>query len=341
MIALDATYSVGSNLSGVGVYSAEILGGVTAAHPRERFQFCYRAHRYLEARREPLPANASRFLLHDRWRTPSRADLFHGLNQRMPAGKLRRRVCTFHDLFVMTSDYATAEFRERFTTLSREAAARADLIIAVSHFTGRQVRELLGVEEAKVRVVYHGVRPAAPSGTAREPMVLHVGAIQTRKNIVRLIAAFEHMGTEWRLVLAGSHGYGAEEILARIAESPARERIELTGFIPDEGRARLYDRAWMLVFPSLGEGFGMPVLEAMAAGVPVVCSSTTAVGEVAGAAAMLVDPEDEDDLHAAMQKVAHDPARREQLIAAGYARAASFPWEEAVRKTWNVYRELL
>ena len=126
----------------------------------------------------------------------------------------------------------------------------------------------------------------------RENVILNVGAIQKRKNIARLVAAFETVAPEWRLVLAGSDGYGAEEIRARIAASPARERIAVLGYVTPEELAGWYARASVFAFPSLDEGFGMPVLEAMAAGVPVVTSNRSALPEVAGDAALLVDPEE-------------------------------------------------
>ncbi len=117
-IALDATYSIGDRLSGVGVYSREILLGLAAAHPEARFQFCYRPHRFARSWREKLPRNCHRFFLQEPI-LPRRADIFHGLNQRLPTLRLRRTVTTFHDLFVLTGDYSTPEFRRRFAEQAR------------------------------------------------------------------------------------------------------------------------------------------------------------------------------------------------------------------------------
>lgn len=156
-IALDATYSLGGDLSGVGVYSREMLWGLAEAHPAARFRFCYRPHRFFRSLGEALPGNASRYLLGEA-RAPRAADVFHGLNQRLPRARLRHAVTTFHDLFVLTGDYSTAEFRRRFAEQARDAAARSDRIIAVSQFTAGQVIGLLGVDAARVHVVHHGVR---------------------------------------------------------------------------------------------------------------------------------------------------------------------------------------
>src|SRR5690348_2617462 len=153
------------------MYSHEILFGLTRAHPKDRFSFCYRPHRFLRSFRETLPRNATRRIL----RGAPKADIFHALNQRVDA-PARRTVTTFHDLFVITGEYSTPEFRARFSEQARQAASRSDLIIAVSRFTGNQVQELLGVEPARIRVIPHGVHvpPAAAQNTRRENLVLFV-----------------------------------------------------------------------------------------------------------------------------------------------------------------------
>src|SRR5580765_267361 len=171
-VALDATYSIGDALSGVGIYSREMLRGLPAAHPKINFDFCYRPHRFFRSWRVDLPSNARRRLLSEPL-GPRSAALFHGLNQRLPAIPLRRAVATFHDLFVLTGEYSTPEFRTRFAAQARDAAARADAIIAVSAFTGRQVVELLGVDAKKVHVVHHGIRPMARPEVARENVILN------------------------------------------------------------------------------------------------------------------------------------------------------------------------
>jgi O-antigen biosynthesis alpha-1,2-mannosyltransferase len=335
-IALDATYSIGNQLSGVGYYSREILYGLAAVHPRTRFEFWYRPHRYFRARAETLPVNVRRRLLWGPLFSPT-AHLFHGLSQRLPPRLSYRSVVTFHDLFFMTGDYSTPEFRARFTQQSRDAAARADAIIAVSAFTKSQVVSLLGVPSGKIHVVHHGSTRMSFPDLEREKVVLTVGAIQTRKNTARLIEAFETLDSTWRLVLAGSYGHGAEPILARAARN---SRIVVTGYVSNETLASWYARAMIFAFPSLDEGFGIPVLEAMAAGLPVVTSNRSALPEVAGRAAILVDPEDTDALAQALQRLAGDEKLRLELGQRGRERARQFTWEKAVHRTWDVYQTL-
>jgi len=217
-------------------------------------------------------------------------------------------------------------------------------VICVSAFTASQVAGLLGVEAGRLRVIWHGVHAPQippPLWEDRETMILHVGALQRRKNIARLVEAFEEMPAEWRLVLAGSAGYGAAEILERIERSEARARIEVTGYITDARLRELYRRAKMLVFPSLDEGFGIPLLEAMAYGVPVVTSKGSALGEVAQGAAILVDPVRVDEIAGAMKRMASDAALRAEVISTGLSIAERHGWLETARKTWQVYQELL
>lgn len=323
------------------MYSQQILFGLARSHQSERFDYYYRSNRFLRSWAYRIPSNAHRRLL--RSECPSSVNLFHGLNQRLPAPAAGvPMACTFHDLFVLTGDYSSPEFRKRFAGQARLAAERADRIIAVSHFTATQVNELLGVEWERIRVIPHGVLPPnVPVSMRRENIVLHVGAIQLRKNILRLIEAFEMMPLDWDLVLAGSNGYGAEKVLARIESSHARDRIHATGYVRTTQLEDLYAKASIFAFPSLDEGFGMPVLDAMARGVPVMTSNRSALPEVAGDAALLVDPFDVADIAGALHRLASEPDLRRQLVAAGLAHSGQFSWTESVDRTWRVYLELL
>ena len=210
---MDATYSVDPRPSGIAVYSIELLSGLAHAHPQDEFLHYYRPKQFLKSVRASAPNVHRRILLPSS--TVRRADIFHGLNQRVDHRPAKRVLVTFHDLFVLTADYASPDFRARFGGQAKRAAELADGIIAVSRFTANQVTELLGVEPSRIRVVPHGVHfPESLTSHLREKMVLFVGALQARKNVSRLVEAFEGLPDEWRLVLAGSPtGYRAEKVL--------------------------------------------------------------------------------------------------------------------------------
>jgi glycosyltransferase involved in cell wall biosynthesis len=339
-IALDATYSLGADLSGVGVYSRELLSGLAASNNRaDQWDWFYRSQRYWRALRSPVPPNIHRRFLSDTWGNRS-ASLFHGLNQRLPKKRFKRQIATFHDLFVLTSEYSTAEFRERFTSQAREAAAAADLIVAVSTFTARQVDSLLHVPRERIRVIHHGVVPRVLPLLPRENMVLCVGAIQRRKNQAALIRAFRAMPSGWTLVLAGSLGFDAQDALREAEQSPRSADIRITGYLSETELAALYAKARIFAFPSLDEGFGMPVLEAMAAGIPVIAGNRAALPEVCGNGALLINPENEEELVNALRAVSENTSSVGELLERGRFRAAEFTWAKAIQRTLDVYREL-
>jgi glycosyltransferase involved in cell wall biosynthesis len=149
------------------------------------------------------------------------------------------------------------------------------------------------------------------------------------------------MPPDWNLVLAGSNGYDAEEAFKELAASPCADRVRITGYLPETEIAALYSQASIFAFPSFDEGFGMPVLEAMMAGVPVITSNCSALPEVAGKAAILIDPKTDSELADAMQLLASNEKRREELAALGKIHAARFTWVKAVEATAGLYRHIV
>lgn len=339
-IALDATYSVDLFPTGIAVYSRELISGLAETYPRDEYSCCYRPKQFRKSAPLPFPNTHRRLLLP--LVATFRGDVFHALNQRVDRRPAKWVVATFHDLFVMTGEYSSAEFRARFTEQARNAAAKSDFIIAVSAFTADQVHHLLRVERSRIRVIPHGVHPArVNAGTERRKMILSVGALQIRKNIGRLVSAFEAVPSDWTLVLAGSPtGYRAAEILELIEGSACRERIRVTGYVTAQVLEKLYSEASIFAFPSLAEGFGIPILEAMARGIPVMTSRGSACEEVAGEAAVLVDPHQTDQIAAALLRLIEDRELQGALAAKGLAHVTQFSWEQSVRSTHGVYEEL-
>ncbi|MFQ3661823.1 MAG: glycosyltransferase family 1 protein, partial [Chloroflexaceae bacterium] len=178
---------------------------------------------------------------------------------------------------------------------------------------------------------------AGSAAALEAPYFLYIGTIQPRKNLTRLIEAFAHAGPDDALlVIAGRRGWLSEPIVRRVAELGLTNRVRFPGYVPDADLPALLSGALAFVFPSLYEGFGMPVLEAMACGAPVLTSTTSALPEVAGDAALLVDPCDTDAIAAALRRLAADAPLRASLRARGLVRAADFTWERCARKTLDV-----
>jgi glycosyltransferase involved in cell wall biosynthesis len=340
-IALDATYSVDPHPTGIAVYSQELIAGLAQAYSEDEYLCCYRVKQFRRSRPLPYPNSQRRWLLPPL--ITFRAELFHALNQRVDRRPARRVIATFHDLFVMTGEYSSPEFRARFREQARQAARQSDCIIAVSEFTANQVHDLLGVERSRIQVIPHGVKHRNRSEASdRRKMILSVGALQIRKNTSRLVKAFEATPSDWTLVLAGSpSGYRAAEILETIEHSSARSRIRLAGYVDPQELERLYSQASIFAFPSLAEGFGIPVIEAMARGIPVVTSKGSACEEVAGGWALLVNPSETEDIAAALLRLIHNHGLRSSLARGGRLHAKQFSWARAVSATHQLYEEMM
>jgi glycosyltransferase involved in cell wall biosynthesis len=226
----------------------------------------------------------------------------------------------------------------------------AKKLIAPSENTRRDILEAYHVRPDKVRVVYHGVDKNDLSRKEHDGFnFLFIGRLEKRKNLVRLIRAFDifkqglekvEAGEKITLTLAGKDGYGSEEIKRAITESPHRDDIDAAGYVSETQKKESYSLADAFVFPSLYEGFGLPVWEAMSCGVPVICADDSSLEEIAGGAALLVDPRDEADIAGCMDTVYHDKGTREELTQRGYARIADRSWERCARETLSAIENL-
>jgi glycosyltransferase involved in cell wall biosynthesis len=259
----------------------------------------------------------------------------------LPAASPRPSVITVHDLS-FERDPSVMSWRDRtvFRLAVPRSARRADRVIAVSELTKRDLVELYGLDPAKIVVTPLAADPRFhPDGAAADgdPYVLFVGALQPRKEPTAAIEALALIGPDApRIVIAGPDKGGRAETEA--AAGRLGVRAELRGHVSQEELAALYRGAACLVFPSRYEGFGLPVLEAMASGTPVVATTAGALPEVAGEAAVLVEPGNSVALAGGIERALAD---RERLREAGLARAAGYSWAETARRTLQVYRELL
>jgi alpha-1,3-rhamnosyl/mannosyltransferase len=262
-------------------------------------------------------------------------------NYVIPRGYRGRSVVTVHDLsFEHMPELMPLRDRLLFRTFVPRSVARADRVLAVSELTKRDLVERYGIPEQKIVVTPNGVDEIFhPNGDApeRAPYALFVGAIQPRKDPLTAVEALALLDGELGLLVVGPEKSGAQELRAAVRRLGLDSRVELAGHVEHEELAALYRGAACLVFPSRYEGFGLPVLEAMASGTPVVAAATGALPEIAGDAAILVEPANPVALAGGIERALAD---RERLVAAGLERASLFSWTETARRTLDVYREL-
>jgi len=281
-------------------------------------------------------------------------DVFHGTDHLLPPLARTAAVLTVHDLSHLHVPRTHLPLNRTFLDIMLPRFVRAaDVILAVSESTRRDVIATYGVDAERVRTAHLGVDPRyAPPAPARVAEVrarhglparylLGVGTLEPRKNLKTLLAAFAAIdANDLGLVLVGPRGWRIEEALGgRDLPAGVRDRVVLTGFVPEDELPAFYGGAEAFAYPSLFEGFGLPVLEAMACGAAVVASDTTSLPEVVGDAGILVPPTDVDAWVSALRALLDDPERRGRLGAAARARAAGFTWEATAAITRLAYEE--
>ena len=284
-----------------------------------------------------------------------RVDVVHAPVNVAPLLAPAPTVVTVHDLAFLRFPEQYPGAKQRYLNLlTRRSVERASRVIAVSENTRRDVLQNYRVPAARVVTVPNGLDPAVkpvtdPAALAAfrrehglpERFLLFVGTLQPRKNLVGLLRAVARAGDrlDLPLVVVGGAGWQYAPIFDEVAALGIRDRVTFAGYAEGRTLASWYSAATAFVFPSLYEGFGLPVLEAMACGTPVVTSATSSLPEVAGDAALLVDPSDVEALAAALVRVASDSGLREDLGRRGLARARGFSWERTARETVAVYRD--
>jgi glycosyltransferase involved in cell wall biosynthesis len=286
-------------------------------------------------------------------------DVFHSPDYVLPPLRQGRKVVTIHDLsFLRYPEGAEPSLRQYLSRAVPSAVRRADLVLADSENTKRDIIELLGVAAGKVEVLYPGVderfRPLEDEellGGVSElyglssPFILSVGTLEPRKNLSLLFDAYVALRAaadiSHKLVIVGGKGWLYEGIFDRVQELSLEEDVIFLGFVAEKNLPALYNLADVFVFPSLYEGFGLPPLEAMACGTPIIASQSSSLPEVVGGAGLMVSSEDSKALAQAMKTVLDDPALREDLAKKGLQQARKFTWPTAAQKLVTIYEGLV
>ena len=267
-------------------------------------------------------------------------------------------VVTLHDIsYELFPENFHPLDRKRMQLLVPLSARKAAHVITVSEFSRREIIERYGLPEKRVSVTYHGIsdqfrepRDAAwiASMTERfglaKPFVLGVGNLQPRKNLERLVMAFARLraaGADWELVLVGQMAWHGQRVNRIVQDLGIADAVKMTGYVSEEELIALYRRAGVFAFPSLYEGFGLPVAEAMTCGVPVLTSNTASLPEVAGNAAILVDPRSDEEIHDGLRRLVEDAGLRAELSTRGRQQAARFSWKDTAARTAAIYSACL
>ncbi|HET9017478.1 MAG TPA: glycosyltransferase family 1 protein [Thermomicrobiaceae bacterium] len=366
---LDYTAAL-SQVSGVGRYTRSLVAALDRARPPDVDLALWSA-RVRPIRTQVLPRTVREVPIPERWLTvgwqrlrlplpvevlAGRADVVHAPDFVAPPHRAPA-VVTIHDLsYLVTPQFAYPNLRRYLATAVPRGLRGSTGIVAVSRATAEDLTRFYDVDPARVTVIPEGVDPAfrAPADEVvvtvldtlgiRRPYFLIVGTIEPRKNHLGVLTAFEQLArahADVSLVIVGRPGWMSSEIMAAIDSAASRLSVHHLGGIDDEQLAALYAGSVALVYPSWYEGFGLPVVEAMACGTAVITSDRGSLAEVAGDDAVTVDPSSPESIAAAMESVLDDSAFRQGLIARGIERAATFNWDAAAAAHIDLYRRVV
>lgn len=359
------------NRSGIGTYTYELArrlrDGDGLAFSGNVFRFLNRGQQAAALREMTFPIHTQASMSYGIYRRIwhmlpipytmlfPKADLNIFFDYIVPPRVSGRIMTTIHDMtYLRFPETMGRRNLDRIRSDIDSSVERSDRILTVSEFSKREIVELLGIAPEKVHVVYNAPSISSemvPLDSLQKkygisaPYLLYVGTIEPRKNVLRLLHAFaqlkEEAGIPHQLVLAGGMGWRTEEFQRAVSASRWKDQIILTGYVSGAEKNALYRYADAFVFPSLYEGFGIPPLEAMSFGCPVVCSDAASLPEVVGEAGVYVKPEDVSSIAQGIWSVIYSPEHRETLAEKGREQIQKFSWEQSAKELTGICREVL
>ena len=366
-IAVNTRHLLKDRLEGVGIVTDEVMRRIAHDHPEDQLfyyfdrpfdkQFIHgpNVHPKTFHPVTRLPILIRYWLNHPvrKHAVKEKAEVFFSPDGFIPLGMGIPKVSMVHDVaFLRYPQYLQPRIRAFYQKWMPRYLAYTDHIITVSEFSKRELIAGYQVPEDKISVVYNGVTDAyKPLNTESKeaarnrfagghPYFVYLGAIHPRKNILTLVRAFEQFKSQsqndFHLVIAGRASWHTEDVFQAIDKSPFKSSIHLPGYIPTVDAIHLVGGAEAMIYPSVYEGFGLPLVEAMASGVPVICSNVSSLPEVAAHAALLFDPNDIEQLAHQMKRISSEDTLRRELIKSGDVRTRDFSWDKAARQIYEI-----
>jgi glycosyltransferase involved in cell wall biosynthesis len=366
-IALNARHLIKDRLEGVGIVTDEVMNRIVRSHPEDQFDY------YFDRKFDPRfvhGPNVQGHAIHPVTRLPvlirywlnypvrkhvikQKANVFFSPDGFIPLGMSIPKVSMVHDVaYLRYPEYLQPRIRKFYATWMGRYLAYTDHIITVSEFSKSEIIAGYNIPADKISVVYNGITETyAPVNEEQKqrirkqyahgkPYFIYLGAIHPRKNMLALVKAFEQFksadASDHQLVLAGRASWHTEEVFKAIAQSPWKDSIHLPGYVATSEATGLVASAEAMIYPSLYEGFGLPLVEAMACGVPVICSNVSSLPEVAGNAALLFDPMEVDQLSNQIRRIADDDQLRKEMILKGHERSKLFSWDKAATQVYEI-----
>jgi len=377
-IAIDAAGPLSSSeKGGISYFLSDFLSALKDTDAKNSYLiFGYFWHNYREKRRRIVIPSSPNFTLKtlslprrivknleeklhipviEQFLTKDNISLFHSISaQEMP---YFRKIKSVYSLYDLAYEINPSWYKEKWYSYVKKSAVRADMVVTTSFSTKNDIVNLYGISPDKIRVVYLGVNRTLFNSSCTshneisikkyglpEKFILTVATSVRRKNIPLLISAYDSMSGKGKIeklvIVAGSHNVKSE-IDEIVRERNIQNKVLCLSEVPTEDLADFYRMATLFIFPSLYEGFGLPVIEAMACGCPTILSNISSLPEVGGDAAVLVDPHNEEEIIHTMEEILLDEKRRDEMRIRGLERANFFTWEKTVKKTLKVYHEVI